>query len=413
MIIRTYFKCLTCDQEHLFRIQIGLDSFHKYEVNCSNCEEKMIIAMSLDQELGKINKIEAIENCEHISDSDIPDDEDFPCFYLCNDFPVTESEKTSRTSFPSHRLLKSIYTRTDLQSLNRNPSNAYNPNILPKWKIVEKVWSLTKNNKLDLANEKIHEYYKFSDLYDNSLESLLYDFLIDLLAINSAKIEIFNAVTKWMISIPIKELKKFKNFFDKNYNEHQRRYFEVLRSFLNNYSEFSQVQFLDYLPTNLTTTSNAFDKIKMFYGECFEHVTSNMEFLACLFNIKNGREYDTFKSMNLAGYNSLDKAKKLDPMEYTPEIRNIFDSFNSKLRNASHHGHIYFDKNVVKFKTSQDKNYNEMQYIEYLTECRKLFESLCIMILLEIIFKKLICQKLTNIRAPNQLSLAIKKSIYN
>lgn len=414
MIIRTYFECLTCGQKHIFRIQIGYSSFQKHETNCMSCHEKMIISLKLNQAQGKIEELSAVENCEDISNEKGISELELPSIYLSSDFSVHESEIHSDFSFPAHRVMQFLtrnLTDKDLENY-KNQSNSY-VSILDKWNIIEKAWSLTRNNKTQLAEQKIKEFSQYSDLLDNSLESAIYEFLREFIAFDNSKFDTFVKAHNWIHTIPLNEYGKFKDFFEENYEEHTRRYFEVFKSFFKNYSEFSQVQFSKFDNQDLVTTSNSFDNVKMFYGECFEHLTSNLEFLACLFNIKEGRRFDKFQKMSLIQYNGLDKANKLNPMKNTPEINDIFDSFNSKLRNASHHGHIFCENDIIKYKTSHDKDYNEIRYIDFLTECRKIFQSLCILFMLEIYFKKIILPKISNTNFPTKLSLGIRKAMFD
>ncbi|VXB20205.1 hypothetical protein ENHYD8BJ_140200 [Enhydrobacter sp. 8BJ] len=261
---------------------------------------------------------------------------------------------------------------------------------------------MTRNNKNQLAEQKIKEFSQYADLLDNSLESAIFEFLREFIASDDSKFDSYVKAHDWIQTISLNDYGEFKGFFEENYGEHTRRYFEVFKSFFKNYSEFSQVQFSKFDNQDLITTSNSFDNVKMFYGECFEHLTSNLEFLACLFNIKEGRTFDKFQQMSLIQYNSLDKANKLNPVKKIPEINNIFDSFDSKLRNASHHGHIFYDNGIIKYKTSHDKDYNEIRYIDFLTECRKIFESLCILFMLEIYFKKIILPKISKTNFPTK-----------
>ena len=239
----------------------------------------------------------------------------------------------------------------------------------------------------------------------------MYEFTKEYISLNPHIQDILVESINWLRSIDIKKHKDLSLYFDTVYDEHMRRYHEVFNSFFDNYSEFSQVQFSRFLPDDFVATSNSFENVRMFYGNCFEHLGSNLDIVACLNNIQNGRKYDEFERMNLNQYNSLDKANKLGPLRNTPEISNIFQSFNNKLRNASHHGHMICENNTVKFKLNQNKEYDEITYTNYLIECKSIFDSICLILMLEMFLKKMISERPKNPR-KSTLGNAVSRSMY-
>ena len=49
MIVRSHFKCLTCEHVHTLRIGLGFESRHIHTFPCAECEEEMKVAMVADQ----------------------------------------------------------------------------------------------------------------------------------------------------------------------------------------------------------------------------------------------------------------------------------------------------------------------------------------------------------------------------
>lgn len=411
MIIKTYFECSTCSQKHAFRIQIGHSNYQKHEVNCKECHEKMVISLDLDQESGSVLGVNGAENCQRISLSDPSEGPQLPTEYLSDGFQVSESDKGAQMSFPALKFMREFSKKVEEGELSPYPK-AVPTHILEQWKIVKKSWNLTRNNQHQLAKKEFEKYNEICEINELDLESALYEFIREYIGINPFTHEIFITAMHWLRSIDAKKTKELAIYFDTVSDEHMRRNYEVFDSFFANYSEFSQVQFSNILPDDFVVTSNSFDTVKMFYGTCFEHLGSNLDIIACLNNIYNNRNYDQFERMDLKEYNGIDKAGKLGPLQNTPEIFDIFKSFDNKLRNASHHGHIICENNIVKFRLNQNKLYNEITYTNYLISCKAIFDSTCIILMLEILFKKVICVKSKQPR-KSTLGNAIREGMYN
>jgi len=155
-------------------------------------------------------------------------------------------------------------------------------------------------------------------------------------------------------------------------------------------SEFNQtLMFVQYglpLPEESQASSKGFNKIKMFYGNAFEILTSNFTVLACLNNILNGREYDKFNTMTLSKYVTIDKAKHGDPFKDTKPFFEFARDLDSALRNASHHGAIKIDRNsqVISYRSAGVGALHTMPYAEYLYKCNEIFLKLAALLLLEL-----------------------------
>ena len=65
MIIRTYFRCSTCQNPHVVRIGVGLEEYQSHKFPCRNCGEDMIVALRVDQECSQAIP-EAVENADKI-----------------------------------------------------------------------------------------------------------------------------------------------------------------------------------------------------------------------------------------------------------------------------------------------------------------------------------------------------------
>ena len=160
MIIRTCFECLTCGQKHTFRIQIGRANYQKHEVNCHKCNEKIVISLELDQEAGEVLAINSLENCQQGILDDPSESLLLPTEYLSDDFQVSESDQKVQMSFPAIKLMQVITKQIEDKKLVAYPKEVP-MHILDQWKIVKKIWSLTRSNRHELAKKKLKNTIKF------------------------------------------------------------------------------------------------------------------------------------------------------------------------------------------------------------------------------------------------------------
>lgn len=129
---------------------------------------------------------------------------------------------------------------------------------------------------------------------------------------------------------------------------HGRRYFELMKSYLKLFSEFSQahnsVSFGVEVGDKTAAGSTHFDATRLIYGEAFETFASNVETLAMLNNLIAGRPFDEFETMALKDYSNLDKASRFTAFAANPSFAAIAAEADNTLRNASHHNGMEFDR---------------------------------------------------------------------
>jgi hypothetical protein len=168
------------------------------------------------------------------------------------------------------------------------------------------------------------------------------------------------------------------------------RYLDTFKEYFNCFSDFSQtlmhVQYGIELPDGFEASSYAFSKTKLFYGNAFETLTSNVAVLACLNNISGGRKYDQFAEMDLKKYLTINKANRCNPFKDTPQFQEICACLDSTIRNASHHGGMKLINNgkVIQYRSGGDGMLRTMSYLSYLNRCNKIMLSCCALLALEL-----------------------------
>jgi hypothetical protein len=173
--------------------------------------------------------------------------------------------------------------------------------------------------------------------------------------------------------------------------ENLDRYFETFQEFFNCYSDFSQnlihIKYGIELPSDFVASSHAFSKTKLFYGNAFETLTSNIVVLACLNNIDGGRKFDQFVTMDLNKYLTINKADRCKSFKDVVQFQRLCACLDSTIRNASHHGGMKLIEKgkVIQYRSGGSGQLRKMSYLSYLNQCNEIMISCCALLALELI----------------------------
>lgn len=141
---------------------------------------------------------------------------------------------------------------------------------------------------------------------------------------------------------------------------------------------------------NSKVSSVNFKRTKMFYGEAFEVLGSNINTVSFLNNISNLRKYDVFKCEKLTfqKYLTSDKAGKMRCFEENESIFKIFGrEYDSKLRNATHHKWLKYNESsqIITYPISGSSSEKiNLSYTEYLLKTNNIVISLMLLLALEL-----------------------------
>jgi hypothetical protein len=260
------------------------------------------------------------------------------------------------------------------------------------WLIVKRGWSLTAKGKLGLAAQTFKQYREGHFKEPHELQYVLFDFCARMLM--PLKYPLFEGAADHCGQIAktrIHEFQKFRSFFKSGMaDENIERYFETFKEYFSCFSDFSQtlmhVQYGMALSDNFEASSYAFSKTKLFYGNAYETLTSNVAVLACLNNIGDGRKFDQFESMDLKKYRTINKANRCNSFRDTPQFQGICSCLDSTIRNASHHGGMKLINNgrVIQYRSGGDGKLRTMSYMSYLNQCNEIMLSCCALLALEL-----------------------------
>ena len=387
MIIRSSFKCLTCEQPHTVRIGMGQEDYQSHRFPCQGCGEDMVIGMRVDyQKLGW--RTEAVENAEHT-----PETEGAPIVNVDANFIVPEDQRHKDRAFPRLQQMQAMVdVSEEVGSLG--PASAIpagmaglrpfrRPDIAGEWKLLKKTWSLHRNGRDKLSRKRIEEAsaeFYASDPIDN-LQDWLWRFVLFLGQPSyEPKFNFLFAEIKPLIDTP-----GFNDFID-HYEtglseERGKRYFDLMKAYFAAFSEYGQVYFhvakgID-VPDGNVASSTDFDATRMFYGNAYEAFTSSVDVLAYLNNLAMGRAFDEFQSLTREKYLALDKASRFNPFLMNAPFTALCEETDNQLRNASHHGLFQFDAamQTIRYRSGQGGTGPEqtLAYATYLVRCTRLF----------------------------------------
>lgn len=393
MIVRHRITCDTCGHAHTLRIQVGHERYQEHTFQCCGCQEQIVIGMNCDQENGSIEITER-DNCK-------PGSREGSIINLSSEFPVRKEDLHRDLVFPVLEHVKAFIESAENKGLVfptfSSPEDAHewclnNKTVNELWPTVKKGWSLTANGRHDLALKKFAEYRpEFDEPLD--LQYILFDFCREILA--PAKYALFEDAAQKFKHVAQTEAQRFQSFRN-HYRKEMRkanldRYFETFKEYFSCFTDFSQtlahMQMDLPIPSDYEVTSSNFTKTKLFYGNAYETLTRNVTVLACINNIDNGRNYDTFQSMDLKKYLTINKANRCNPFKDTPEFRRIGLCLESTIRNASHHGSMKLINSgrSIEYQSGGTGARRTMSYINYINQCNNVMMSCCALLSLELL----------------------------
>jgi hypothetical protein len=393
LIIRNSVACKTCGYIHTVRVYLGVNPTQIHNFNCLGCNEE--ISISLDLDLQNISaEFNFLENSE-------PAEQEGSVINLDPAFPINK-DLLNVDGFSTR--IRQVHALAERQRelLGHSVSmplekarNILEYDIKEEWKNLKKCWSLSKNGRDKLAKREIEEanekYYRTDPL--DSYKDWLFRFCFKLSG--KAYYKKFERIAK-QLNLAAKsheKFKKFHNYFNSElFTHHQDKYFDILKDYFIAYDTFNQIHIYTHtdleIPSNSTLSLFEFDKVKMFYGNCYEIITSSFETFACLNNIIAGREFDTFETITLKKYKTFDKSSRHNPFSSNSDFSCICDCLNNNLRNASHHASFVNDSlnHTIKYRSGKGGTGSEetIKYLDYILLCENIVCSIAVIMQIEL-----------------------------
>lgn len=404
MIVRSSWKCLTCNAPHTLRLGMGAETRQIFRTPCEECGEDLVVALCVDFQ--KIEHwVEPVENVEFI--------DEVAGAHIVNlhaNYSVPASERNKDFAFP-HLLqmqehakvaeangslipvsCEELYTQKFMQRPFRRMDFA------EEWKLLKTTWSLHRRGRYHLIVQRLKDA---SDIYyANEPLSTVQDWLWRfLLFFSQPEFEkpFRDLVDKVRPLIRSPEFKGFRDHYNELAPQRAERYFELMKSYFENFDQFGQVHFrvvrgLEIPDENMASSVN-FPAVKMFYGNAFEAFASSIDILAYLGNLIGGRSFDQFEKMTLREYIRLDKPSRFGPLASVPEFDALCVERDNQLRNASHHGGTRFDAQTQRITYQAGKGgqgaAQEIGLARYLARCDRIFLQAMVLFRFEIMLTQI------------------------
>lgn len=392
MIVRHSIKCGTCECPHTLRIQVGHESYQEHTFQCHECEEEIVVGMKCDQSYGSIEIIE-VNNCQG-------DAKEGVIINLSSEFPIPKKDLHRDLVFPTLDHMDEIAKAQEslgvnypmLSSLDEyQESLKKHKSVNDMWLSLKKGWSLTAKGKLQLAARQFEGYRDgFSEPLE--LQYILFDFCGRMMM--PAKYSLFEGAgnrCREIAKAHAQKFQEFRTYFKANMaGSNLDRYFETLKEYFICFKDFSQtlthVQHGIKVSDEYEASSSSFSKTKLFYGNAYETLTSNVAFLACINNVANGRAFDQFEAMDLSKYQTINKANRCNPFKDVAEFQSICACLDSTVRNASHHGSMKLADNgrTINYQSGGTGMMRSMSYLTYINQCNEIMLSCCALLALEL-----------------------------
>jgi hypothetical protein len=176
-----------------------------------------------------------------------------------------------------------------------------------------------------------------------------------------------------------------------NFEDILSRQIGILEEYCRAYDQLSQTLIYAIRGTpidgNVVASSKDLRIVRMFYGNCFEHLATGFDLPACINNIKHGRRHDQFVEMTLRQYLSTNKARRANPFADNVNFTILHDEFDSTIRNASHHGALRVSSThpeYIEYRSGDSGNWKNIPFVEYLLRCNKIMMCSMRLLLLQV-----------------------------
>jgi hypothetical protein len=397
MIFRKNIKCKICSELYTLRIGIGHLEKTKYNFLCYSCSACLSFYMICNFVETNAH-LEVAENVETLEFSD-------NVYNIINfnpNFLISEKDMKSENYNPLnqlHLVSEAIKPYIEIYFSQKIIDFFYifsfGFDIQKEFFEREKVYNISKVNlkaalPIYRKNKNVTKMFFGRLAKDTFLNNFLDICMANLLPNKSY---LYSKAKKLVLKIKKEnnlEYLKIKDFLSSKHKEHTEKFFKISKRFYKSYNEMSLLIYyvrsnIDNLPDNHLVASVDFDEIVNLYGDEFEIMGDFLVLPAILNNVYDGRKFDEFKNMKLEKYLTLDKASKFDCILNNNNLVHFSFNLDPKIRNASHHGNIYLNKERDKiiYRHGKPLKQSEIEYREYIKLCIKIYIDLSVLYALE------------------------------
>lgn len=319
LISRGYLYCGVCDESYITRIGVGVEKNCRHTFDCIDCGLPITINMVSVPGGGML---QAIENCR-LSSEQIKG----TIINLHPSFAIDRNKFHEDKYFASLEYIRLIFQYVEMrEGQYQDVALQFEvPNAPQVWAVVKNMIAVEGKPTAAKSMQKLLMQFrsmrqKYKPVTVSNVDDVIYSFFHDMF---SPRIEfLISGVRELMEKLAREnnvEFNRFRKFYvDELSATHVQRFVSIFHDYFLNYDHFKQLlvhaRVVNLDISNKIVGSKRFDDVKLFYGQAYETMTSHYVVFACLNNIKNGRLFDEFKSMNLSKYiKDVEKSKKSNP----------------------------------------------------------------------------------------------------
>ena len=408
MTVRSYAKCSICNFNMMLKIGEGSEPYQPHIFDCMSCYTPITIALRKVENKGY--DFELVSNCIPPSKKEVEALDSLPnnqpndsiiCLHSNFAFdldsfhdPMGAMNVKIKGILKLRNLVKqrwSLFNNLEKKPAKSGPlfidiANFFDvPDCEHIWTSMIKPYFIASNKKNTQAIEKIKIRYiderkkyvpkvnvkSHKDLYFDFFSSMFYPRFNEIYQI------INKAIVEAKQTNP-EEFNKFINYYKlERWQGSQEQQIQLFSEYYSYTTEFAQMRY--YARANesnvekLLVGSKNFDKTKLFYGNAYEVITNEYIFLAGIFNILNGRNFDQFRTMTLHKYiQDCSKESRKTPLETYEPFNNFLQEIESTLRNGSHHASIQRIDEILYYRSGGTGAQREIEYSKYLYLCNRL-----------------------------------------
>lgn len=393
MLVREYGQCVICKTKMILRVGIGLERSCQHSFDCPHCHTPIAV----DAKTGEPPEawIEMVENIERIEQ----DNDAKVVVNLHPSFAFQLSDYHSPYAFASMQASELIkdHVRVPASARLRDVALHFEvPHTSQLWPLVKSTVTLVQSgDPAGVLGQQLSRYEALRREFKPEFKcetafKCVASFFDDIFYPAIGKLRSpLRAYVRKQLHANQNEFERFRSFFSREFEQESvARFLSTFSDYFLAFDQFRQVlihaRVADEGVDDLIVGSKNFDRIKLYYGQAYESLTSEYAFLAGLFNISQGRPFDQFARMSLRKYmTDVDKAKRSNPFSSEPELFAFAAFEDSALRNGSHHASIWREGELVRFRSGGAGTQRELPFSRYLHTCNLITIALAALFLVE------------------------------
>ncbi len=251
------------------------------------------------------------------------------------------------------------------------------PNATERWRLLRNAYRFSRTGQDDRMRVLLRQLFGDEVPEDQlSIEGALISYFVRFLEPNGGvRLRRALAEVARIREINPPEFERLRGDFLRTRSDRMDEYMDVLDHFFRAYDEFNQTMMyvrrsID-LPEDPYAPSTDFERTKLYYGEAFEVLGSNVDLLAALNNISAGRQFDQLSQISLRQYRGSDKGRRNETLNTNQELEWFVGEYDNRLRNASHHRwlRLSHDRAELTYREGGNGEIRRLGYAEYLRRC--------------------------------------------